>query len=55
MEAIDLALNRPIASQSAQEELNPYSLSKQLANHFLEDCAWDESPALPDILIELFL
>ncbi|WP_457789604.1 ATP-dependent nuclease [Pseudomonas sp. PL-6] len=55
MEAIGLALNGRIGGRSAQEELNPYWFNKELVNQFLEDCAWDEKPALPEILIELFL
>lgn len=55
MEAIGLALNGRIGGRSAQEELNPYWFNKELVNQFLEDCAWDEKSALPEILIELFL
>jgi putative ATP-dependent endonuclease of OLD family len=55
MEAIGLALNGRIGGRSAQEELNPYWFNKQLVNQFLKDCDRDENPALPEILIELFL
>jgi hypothetical protein len=55
MEAIGLALNGRIGGRSAQEELNPYWFNKELVNQFLQDCARDKDPALPEILIELFL
>lgn len=55
MEAIGLALNGRIGGRSAQEELNPYWFNKALVKQFLDDEEWEENPALPEILIELFL
>lgn len=50
MEAIGLGLNGRIGGRSAQEELNPYWFNKELVNQFLEDCAGDDKPTLPEIL-----
>jgi len=55
MEAIGLALNGRIGGRSAQEELNPYWFNKELVKQFLWAYERGESPALPEILIELFL
>ncbi|HCI3969442.1 TPA: AAA family ATPase [Pseudomonas aeruginosa] len=55
MEAIGLALNGRIGGRSAQEELNPYWFNKDLVGQFLEQCEQGRKPALPEILIELFL
>lgn len=55
MEAVGLALNGRIGGRSAQEELNPYWFNKALVKQFLDDEEFEESLALPEILIELFL
>lgn len=55
MEAIGLALNGRIGGRFAQEELNPYWFNKDLIDRFLEQCGRGLTPALPEILIELFL
>ncbi|WP_417787890.1 ATP-dependent nuclease [Stutzerimonas xanthomarina] len=55
IEAIGLALNGRIGGRSAHEELNPYWFNKDVVSDFLKNCARGENPALPEIMIELFL
>lgn len=55
MEAVSLALNGRIGGRSVLEELNPHWFNTELVKDFLAERADGKKPALPEILIELYL
>lgn len=55
MEAVSLALNGRIGGRSVPEELNPHWFNTELVQEFVAQRAAGKKPALPEILIELYL
>lgn len=55
LEAISLGLNGRIGGRGVLEELNPYWFNAELVSEFLAQRNAGRKPALPEILIELYL
>lgn len=55
MEAVSLALNGRIGGRSVLEELNPHWFNTELVQEFVAQRNAGKKPALPEILIELYL
>ncbi|MCO7577575.1 MULTISPECIES: AAA family ATPase [Pseudomonas chlororaphis group] len=55
MEAVSLALNGRIGGRSVLEELNPHWFNTELVQEFVAQRTAGKKPALPEILIELYL
>ncbi len=55
MEAISLGLNGRIGGRGVMDELNPYWFNTELVEEFVELRKAGKKPALPEILIELYL
>lgn len=55
LEAIGLALTGRVNGRWAEEELNPYWFNQQLVAEYFAALAEGQSPAAPEILIELYL
>ena len=55
MEAISLGLNGRIGGRSVSEELNPHWFNTELVEEFVKLRKAGKKPAMPEILIELYL
>lgn len=55
LEAISLGLNGRIGGRGVLEELNPHWFNAELVSEFVAQRIAGEKPALPEILIELYL
>jgi len=55
LEAISLALTKRIGGKLIEYELSPYLFNAACANSYLKDLKAGKKPALPNILIELYL
>jgi putative ATP-dependent endonuclease of OLD family len=55
LEAISLALTGRVNGRRAEEELNPYWFNQALVAKYFAAIAGGETPAAPEILIELYL